>query len=142
MNPKPNSMLYYVLLLIAIIFVQGIARSLHAQVPPAERPKSVDRFGDRLPEGASVRLGTIRLRHGGSCSSISISPDGTRIASGGSGGVRLWDVSTGGEVLRFAEKAIPINSLSLRRTGRLWPRVTTLALSACGTPARELNSSP
>jgi RNA polymerase sigma factor (sigma-70 family) len=61
-----------------------------------------DLHGDPLPEGALVRLGTVRFRHPGGCNAVALSPDGKVLATEGSGTVRLWDPTTGepGSVLR------------------------------------------
>ncbi|MGE3314483.1 MAG: WD40 repeat domain-containing serine/threonine protein kinase [Planctomycetaceae bacterium] len=45
----------------------------------------------RAPSADSVRI----LEHGGVVLAIAFSPDGTRLASGGDGDVRIWNVSTG-----------------------------------------------
>jgi RNA polymerase sigma factor (sigma-70 family) len=55
-----------------------------------------DRHGDLLPFGASARLGTVRLRHGDTVSSVAYAPDGKTIATGGGDEiVRLWEAATG-----------------------------------------------
>jgi RNA polymerase sigma factor (sigma-70 family) len=69
---------------------------------PAEETPRLDRYGDLLPDGALVRLGTLRFRHELLIHSIAVAPDGKSIASGGSGhAVRLWDAATGKELRRF-----------------------------------------
>jgi len=56
-----------------------------------------DYYGDALPSGACVRLGTRRLRHIGEASAVAFSPDGKLIASGGGrdGTVAIWRFSDG-----------------------------------------------
>ena len=53
---------------------------------------------DALPPGATARLGSLSLRHGGHFSTAAFSPDSKVLASAAGGGdyaVRLWDVATG-----------------------------------------------
>jgi RNA polymerase sigma factor (sigma-70 family) len=72
--------------------------------PAVERltPRSaVDGHGDPLPEGAIVRLGTLRFNHGDGLKSLHFAPDGKTIISQGSGAIRSWDAATGKELDRF-----------------------------------------
>jgi WD40 repeat protein len=50
---------------------------------------------DPLPPGAAARIGTIRLRHGRSVSSVAFSLDGKRLASTDGHTVAVWDARTG-----------------------------------------------
>jgi WD40 repeat protein len=62
-----------------------------------------DSYGDRLPEGAFARLGTLRLRtelRGGSGDAVALSPDGKILASAHEE-VHLWDTGTGKELRRL-----------------------------------------
>lgn len=59
--------------------------------------------GERVPEGASARLGTLRWRMGDWCSGLAYSPDASRLMSVESHSVvRVWDTSTGEQVCRLA----------------------------------------
>ena len=65
----------------------------------------LDLYGDKLPADASSRLGTVRLRNAGgdivnSVAGLTMSADGTRLASVGAWGRTLyvWDAKTGAEV--------------------------------------------
>lgn len=69
------------------------------EAPPAPR---TDRYGDPLPEGALLRLGTERFRQGNFIYGIALAPDGRTIVSiGGNSVVHVWDAATGRERRRF-----------------------------------------
>jgi WD40 repeat protein len=86
----------------------------------AEKPKA-DPYGDPLPSGAVVRMGTVRLRHPDAA--IAFSPEGkTLISAGSSGDVRFWDIATGKEVRR----------VQLQRTGKKDAHIRGHRLSSDG----------
>jgi WD40 repeat protein len=62
----------------------------------------LDFYGDPLPEGAIARLGSTRLRPGGSVTHLVFSPDGKRLASWSESGLSIWEAETGRE-LRHVE---------------------------------------
>jgi WD40 repeat protein len=81
--------------------VLGVALGTHGSSPspvpepPAEPGPRVDQYGDPLPPGAVLRLGSDRFRHGGRVNALAHSPDGETIASAGGGRIILWEASTG-----------------------------------------------
>ncbi|HVC93561.1 MAG TPA: WD40 repeat domain-containing protein [Pirellulales bacterium] len=70
-----------------------------------DAPKAgVDLYGDPLPEGAALRMGTLRLRHKQFIQSAAFSPDGSLLASTAANddvGVAFWDANTGALVRRL-----------------------------------------
>ncbi len=54
-----------------------------------------------LPEGAIARLGK-----GGEVAAVTYSPDGRTLASGGSGGIHLWNAATGEHKLTLGESSV------------------------------------
>jgi WD40 repeat protein len=80
-----------------------------SEEPKATRPEpapKVDHFGDPLPAGAVVRMGTVRFRHGGEIGQVAFSPD-SKILAGASrdDSVCLWDARTGKELRRLENAA-------------------------------------
>ena len=77
--------------------------STPADAQPAAR---TDRYDDPLPPGAIARVGTVRLRHPGT-GSLAFSPNGAVLASAGiDDSIRLWDVGTGKDLHRLAQKSV------------------------------------
>jgi len=80
--------------------------------PEAKKPRT-DRYGDALPDGALLRIGTTRFRHGEEIDELVFSPDGKILASRGRKFslpfYRFWDARSGKRVLqeldRFTEAA-------------------------------------
>src|SRR5262245_24608014 len=70
------------------------ASSVAAEPSPDAR---TDRYGDPLPPGALLRLGTERLRLGTPIWSLEFSPDGTQLLTAGQddGRIIIWDARTG-----------------------------------------------
>jgi WD40 repeat protein len=62
--------------------------------PPDKKAKPAPTV-ESLPAGATVRLGSLHLRHGDGVSRVIYSPDGKLLASAGGLVVRLWDPATG-----------------------------------------------
>jgi WD40 repeat protein len=90
--------------------------------PTAEggkEPARVDRYGDSLPKGAVMRLGTLRF-----CqpfpTSLAWLPDGSRLASGGHDHrIRVWDPDTGKERSTLEGHTSYVNCISISADGKL-----------------------
>ncbi len=65
-----------------------------------------DRFGDPLPDGAILRIGTIRYRAGAAINKAALSPDGKLLATADEGGVMVIDLDTG-KPRRLRDTGIP-----------------------------------
>jgi RNA polymerase sigma factor (sigma-70 family) len=75
---------------------------VRAALPSEPSPRKRDRldaFGDPLPAGALIRLGTARLRVGNIAWQVAFAPDGQTLAAGGDGCVRVWEAATGRTLL-------------------------------------------
>lgn len=71
----------------------------------AEQPR-VDVFGDELPLGALVRMGTVRYRHGTPPVALSFLDGGRSLIGGGRDAViRIWDAASGRPLRTFIQPA-------------------------------------
>jgi WD40 repeat protein len=84
-------------LFVCLVFF-GIVRSAD-EIPDSQRKRAerLDYYGDPLPPGVLVRMGTVRLRHFGATAVFSA--DGkTLISAGLDHFVRRWDLATGKQI--------------------------------------------
>ncbi len=84
-------------------------RTSPAATEPAPKPLAVsgeparaDLFGDPLPPGALVRMGTIHFRHGNYISQLEYAPDGKTLVACSFNDVCAWDAATGRPVHRLS----------------------------------------
>ncbi len=100
-----------------------------AAAPKADR-KSADAHGDPLPAGARARLGTVRLRHAGQIDYLTLSPDGSLLASGNyhpEAVILVSETATGKQVLRRrAPEGFNVHAMVFTQDGK------TLALAGQG----------
>jgi WD40 repeat protein len=109
---------------LAALAVTLTAGLVMAAAPPGPR---VDLHGDPLPPGARARLGTVRLRHGHTVSSVGLSADGKVVVSGASDHtVRLHDARTGRLLRAFGQEEALANVYAATR----W--VSAVAVSTDG----------
>lgn len=103
-----------ILVLTTCSIAQGLLAATQAKSPAVESqeprvPQATDEgaaaqdlFDDPLPEGATLRLGTTRLRQRQGVEGVAFSPDGTQLVSTGWGdSIRFWDVKTGRQIRRL-----------------------------------------
>jgi WD40 repeat protein len=68
-----------------------------------------DQNGDPLPEGALVRMGSLRWRHGQSVTFVAFTPDNKGVITMSRDNIiRLWDRETGKEIRRFEAKGAAV----------------------------------
>ncbi len=92
-------------LLAACTFLGMTPARLSAQLGPT-RPASpsakLDRYGDPLPPGAVMRLGTVKYRQDSPIYRIAYTPDGKRFVTDGEDSIlRVWDADTGRLIRRI-----------------------------------------
>jgi WD40 repeat protein len=96
----------------------GVAAEGAPEGPPPQATPA-----DPLPNGAVLRLGTTRLRPGGSVGHLAFSPDGTKVASWSSelyvnDSLCVWDVKTGRLLRRVDLPGAGVLSLAWLADGR------------------------
>jgi RNA polymerase sigma factor (sigma-70 family) len=91
-----------------------------AQTAAAPEGPRHDRHGDPLPDGAVVRLGTVRFRHADGVTCSVFGPDGKTLVTGSHDGTaRLWDAATGKELRRFAGHHSAVRHVALSPNAKL-----------------------
>jgi RNA polymerase sigma factor (sigma-70 family) len=83
----------------------GLSDQPKPKLQSTEIPKNdraTDFYGDPLPDGAVMRLGTTRLRHGDLVHSVRFFADGKSIASADTNGIHIWDAATGKRLRSFS----------------------------------------
>ena len=109
---------------------------------PAQGP-AVDRYGDALPPGAILRMGSVRMRHAEWIQSVAFAPDGKLLAAADSKYiVRLWDLRSGQLRLELPQGAGSLVAISphgkILATGGYYQQKITLWDAAKGERLREL----
>jgi WD40 repeat protein len=99
---------------------------------PASATQTVrtDLYGDPLPEGALLRLGTVRWRHPAPIQSLAFSPDGRTILSCAWGTLYLWDADAGRVRRKLGGPKVGSRAVATSRDGR------TLAAAGWSGPVR------
>ena len=106
-------------LLLAALLALTWADSAPAHAP---RPdvRRVDLYGDPLPAGTLVRMGTVRLHHANQILALAFLPDGKTLVTGSEDRtVRLWDATTGQELRRLDDFRGPVEGLAVTAEGNL-----------------------
>jgi WD40 repeat protein len=98
--------------------------------PAEETQARTDRYGDLLPDGALVRLGTVRLRPGDIMRCVTVAPDGRTVVSAGDRGVLcLWEIATGNALARVTVPGRAVTSVAVSCDGRLVAALTDGAIA-------------
>jgi RNA polymerase sigma factor (sigma-70 family) len=89
--------------------------------PAAGAPEArVDGDGEPLPQGAVLRLGSLRLRHRSALRSVAFTPDGKFLFSAGWDQViRGWDPATGKQVREIRAPEGGVDAIAFSRDGKL-----------------------
>lgn len=119
--------------------------------PTETVPTAFDRYGDPLPAGAFMRLGTLRFHHPGQTGPfLAYSGDGREIVSvDRDGWIIRWDPSTGKQLLRVKADQGHTDELALSAEGRyaafpnyseipIWDTVRGVRM--CKIPSGELSA--
>ena len=107
-----------------------------AQAQPVANRTLTDIYGDKLPEPAVKRLGTVRFRHGEHIESVAYSPDGKWIASGADDHtVRIWDRVTGKQLLRFDGHSDDVHFVKFTPDGKFI--ISSSGLHSLGHPGAQ-----
>ncbi len=95
-------------------------------IPVLEKHAPTDRYGDPLPPGAVVRLGTLRWRAGSEVDSLTYTSDGKTLVAVLKPGVCLFDTATGKLTKHFPLIGLSIGRMALAPDGKrllAWTRL-------------------
>jgi WD40 repeat protein len=85
-----------------------------------DKPARTDRYGDPLPPGALVRLGTVRWRHTTGLFRMAFTRDGKGLVTAGTlDPARLWDVASGRLLRQFDDWGTKGGNIVFSPDGRL-----------------------
>jgi RNA polymerase sigma factor (sigma-70 family) len=95
------------------------APAARAEKNDAEKTTRTDLYGDPLPPGALVRMGTVRFRHHSFLGDVAFSPDGKILVAGGYGGsILLYDAATGRKLRELQAAASQFAALAFAPDGK------------------------
>jgi WD40 repeat protein len=104
--------------LAALLSTLGPAQAGQTPHAAIAQPHS-DLHGDPLPDGAEMRLGTIRFRHAGPVNCSAFMPDGKALITASNDcTLRMWDIATGREVKRYVGFERAVHQLALSSDGK------------------------
>ena len=97
----------------------GGRKSLPASPAPAAEPQRArDSYGDELPAGAVMRLGSTRLRHETPVRGVTVAPSGAVAASLGDDEVRMWAIPSGKFFFAVPFGRSPVTAIKFSPAGR------------------------
>src|SRR4051794_16153166 len=92
---------------------------LDTRAAPPEKTPRLDAHGDRLPDCALARLGTVRYRVGEAFSAAALSPDGKTFALSGSRNITLLDATTGRVLRQLSQESNDTAHLAFAPDGKV-----------------------
>jgi RNA polymerase sigma factor (sigma-70 family) len=102
--------------------------------------RTTDLYGDPLPPGALVRMGTVRFRHKGTGQCVAFTPDGKQIVTAANDGtVRFW-ASADGKELRSISVEHGVPALGISADGKILATAEGDAIRLWDPPGRALRS--
>ena len=98
------------------------------KTPASSQPPKTDRYGDPLPPGAAMRLGTVRFRQFPYMCHVAYTPDSRLVVTdtGEEGSLQVWDVRDGRKLRQIGAGMEQIRDFAVSPDGKL------IAALGCG----------